>query len=124
MAGHTVRVRLLLLTSLAGLLLVPSGLAHGDRASPTDRATLRLASTAPLKLRGSGFVARERIRVVVSSGGDRKTQRLRADAAGRFVVAFAEVTVGRCDGLSAEALGSRGSRAAVRLPHPVCPPRL
>jgi hypothetical protein len=113
------------LTVVTALVLAVSASAMGgarDAAAP-NRATLRLVDRAPLKLLGKGFQARERVRVTVSVRR-RTAKRVIASPAGTFVVAFADVSVDRCSGLTAVAVGARGSRASLKLPQPQCPPRL
>jgi hypothetical protein len=100
------------------------GVAAGalDRGSTSTRtARLHLADAAPLKLRGTGFVAGERVRVTVTAE-TRRTKRVSADRSGRFVTRVAGVGYDRCNGLLAQAVGSEGSLARLKLPQPLCPP--
>jgi hypothetical protein len=47
------------------------------------------------------------------------------DDKGSFVLRFAGIAVDRCNGLTVTAVGSGGSRAALKLPpQPLCPPTL
>jgi hypothetical protein len=115
------RIALIVVTALM-LAVSGSAMSTPDASKPT-RATLGLADTAPLKLRGRGFHARERVRVSVSAER-RATKRVVATAAGSFVVTFADISVDRCNGLVAVAVGRRGSRATYKQPQPLCPPRL
>lgn len=102
------------------VLLVPS--AAGSESRSRDGARLSIAQGAPLTLRGAGFKANERVRVSVASQGTRSAKRVAADAAGRFVVGFAGVAYDRCLGLAASAVGSSGSRAALKPREYFCPP--
>jgi hypothetical protein len=124
--GHTSGPMRIALTLVAALALAVS--VSGSAATPGDatvggRATLKVADTAPLKLRGNGFLARERVRVTVSARG-RGVKRVIANAAGSFVVAFEAVSMDRCSRLVAVAVGSQGSRASLKRPQPQCPPPL
>ena len=82
-------------------------------AAQSARPKLTIASMNPLRVAGSGFKARER--VVLSVGRRRKA--VTADARGRFTAGFGRAM---CSGGTILAVGSRGSRAAVRLPRTVC----
>lgn len=73
------------------------------------RPTVRVVDRTPLVVRGSGFVAEERVTVVVAAGS-RWTRRVAATARGTFVARFA-VSLGRCARYSVQAFGSAGSRA-------------
>ena len=73
--------------------------------------TLTVAELDPLRLAGAGFVARERVRVTVTSADGRRTRHVRARRGGRLRVTFRGVDV--CDGVEARAVGNRGSRASL-----------
>jgi hypothetical protein len=83
-------------------------------------ATMKVVDRTPLTLRGTGFEAGERVRVVVRTTSTRQL-RLNATARGSFVAAFRAASYNRCSGLTAFAFGSRGSRAQLVLPAPACP---
>ena len=99
-----------------GLLsaVLASAAAGGATARPAARrATLMPIAGEPFKVRGSGFHARERVRLVVRvSTGRGGARRVRASSRGTFVVAFRGVEA--CRGVSGVATGSRGSRASFR----------
>jgi|1185.fasta_scaffold36635_2 hypothetical protein len=104
---------LALLTALAGFALVAAACGdEGEAARPAaSHATLRPASTTPLRLQGSGFHAGERVRVTVTpSTSDGVTRHVRAGRRGSFVVGFPGVDA--CGGLEGVARGSRGSHAS------------
>jgi hypothetical protein len=114
----------IVLTVIAALVLAASGsVAQVGETAGTGRATLTLTDRAPLKLRGRGFLARERVRITVSAP-IRKTKRVTASVRGSFVVTFEDVVVDRCHRLIASAVGNGGSRASAKLPQPQCPPPL
>jgi hypothetical protein len=100
-------------------VVVPAGTA-ADQAS-NGKAALRVASAAPLKIRGLHFRASERVvvKVIAPKGA---SARVRADRTGRFGVSFPTVTYDRCSGLLVVATGARGSRATLKRPQPACPP--
>jgi hypothetical protein len=108
-------------------LLVLAGLLVGSvSAAQERRAALRVVALQPLQLAGSGFLARESVRVTVSSEGDVTRRTVRATARGSFSVQFDTVTADRCSaGITAVARGARGSFATAKvLPQPLCPPAL
>jgi hypothetical protein len=108
---------------IAGMILAfaPAGAASEQRETGS-KARLALARGAPLVLRGVNFVPAEHVRVTVSA--ERQlSKRITADAAGRFVVRF-RTSFDRCLGLSAIAVGDRGSRARLKMPELLCRPSL
>jgi hypothetical protein len=100
-----------------GMLVGALGAASEARRSPA----LRLADRQPLTLRGVHFRARELVRVQVTADSGTRTRRVRTTASGSFVSQFGPV-LDRCSGLYAVAVGSRGSRATLKMPQPLCPP--
>lgn len=105
----------------AGLALL--GSAANGAGEARGKATLKLTRGAPLTVRGTQFVPGERVRLTVS--GARKTsRRVAANGTGAFTAQFA-FTFDRCGGgLMVLAVGSEGSRAGIKLPEMLCPPRL
>lgn len=97
--------------------------AAAGAESIAGKPALRLVSASPLTIRGLRFVAKERVRVMVLEAGS-ATRRVSADVQGTFVASFQETSADRCSALSVLAVGSRGSRAALKRPGPLCPPRL
>jgi hypothetical protein len=100
------------------VLAVVCAVAVPSLAGGASRARVRIVTLSPLVVRGSGFKARERIRVTATPGGVRHVV---STAGGRFRATFA-APVDRCLGLSVAAVGARGDRAALKLPQPACPP--
>jgi hypothetical protein len=82
-------------------------------SAQSARPKLAITSMNPLRVAGSGFKARER--VVLSVG--RRRRAVPTDARGRFTAGFGRAM---CSGGTILAVGSKGSRAAVRLPRTVC----
>ena len=119
------RVRLLAIALLAAALALPAWGRDAGRAP-----ALRIVDRTPLTVSGTGFGAREEVRLTLRTGRARAFARsTRADAAGAFRAAFGVlVAVEPCRGaLVVTATGSRGSRATVRRscrPPSVRPPRV
>ena len=113
------RAGVIALVAAVTLIAVGPAPAGGDR---TAKASLRVASFAPLTIRGSGFRAREAVRVDLS-GVATGRRRAVASPTGSFSVRFDGVAATRCDVIRAIAVGSRGSRAGLKyLPSPACMP--
>ena len=81
--------------------------------APSRRATLVPVKAGPLELRGSGFKPGERVGVTVSAGESRVTRDVRAGPTGTFVLSSPGIQT--CSGVSADAVGSEGSRASFQL---------
>jgi hypothetical protein len=101
-------VKLAALLAVAGLF---AGSGHHARLSASGIETL--------KVRGTGFHARERVRLTITlSTKNRLVRHVRATRAGTFVVSFANVEA--CAGVSGVATGSRGSHASFQYSSLVC----
>lgn len=94
-------------------MLVPVALA-----TTTRQAHLLPTSGNPLRVKGTGFVSGERVRIKVVAGSKRITRRLTASARGSFVVTFKRVRA--CEGPTVTARGSRGSRASFTISEIAC----
>jgi hypothetical protein len=118
MFGTIGRVRRLV--SLA-LLIALAGVAS---ASASSTARVRFLSIDPVKVRGTGFYARERVRVTLRGPDMRRVRTVTTSARGAFTARFGGVTgFDRCtDSLYVAAAGRRGDRAGAKLPQPQCPP--
>jgi hypothetical protein len=111
-------------TALAGAFVVVAlGASAGQSAThiTSGPPAMSIVDRTPLTLRGTGFGAGERVRVLVRSPGSAQ-KRVTASRRGLFVAAFSKTSYNRCSGLTAFAIGSRGSRARLLLPAPACPP--
>jgi hypothetical protein len=104
------------------LALAPAGAAA--EGSATGKAKLRLLSTAPLKVKGTGFLARERVTVRVTARGSVTRKRVVAGRTGGWIAGFSTAAFERCSVVVVTAIGSRGSRTGLKLPQPLCPPPL
>ena len=110
-------VRFVLLVCLVAVLTASTGPAVATPSATPRLATLDLA---PLTVRGLNFRASEHVRVVLRAAGEVYTKRPTATARGRFVVRYASVTADQCTPYTVSALGSKGSRAALKVV-PECP---
>jgi hypothetical protein len=81
--------------------------------------TLTVATMRPFVVVGTGFQARETVRVAVSSDDGYTAKRATASAAGKLIVRFVRLKVDRCSEFVVAAHGAEGSSARVhRLPPP------
>jgi hypothetical protein len=82
-------------------------------AAPAVAARPRLAivRAAPVTVRGTGFVAHERVRLTVRTVTRTVVRSTRANPNGAFTVRFAGIRLGRCGAIAAA--GSRGDRASL-----------
>ena len=85
----------------------------GAAPAPPRRAALVPVKARPLELRGNGFAPGERVSVTVSTGETRLTRDVRARPTGTFALSFPGMQT--CNGVSADAVGSDGSRASFQL---------
>ena len=99
-----------LVLSLAVFVLLP---ASSGSARPTAAATVRVPHTTPFVVRGTGFKAREKVKVVAQAEG-RRVKTVVASANGVFTVRFSGISVQRCAGYIVRATGSKGSYAYLR----------
>lgn len=100
---------------IAGVIALAVGCGATDvGARPLARPSLQLVTLSPMSVHGTGFVARERVRVRLRSLGTTSTRRVRATRRGGFSVSFASVRIDRCSAFSVTAVGRSGRRAAVR----------
>jgi hypothetical protein len=83
------------------------------------RALLLPAGSNPFRVRGSGFHARESVRVTVTpTGRPGVTRRVRANGRGGFTLAFSGID--SCGGVHGVAAGSRGSHASFQFSSIMC----
>ena len=101
---------------VAVLMLV---LAVPAQGASQRRASLKLASLAPLVVRGTQFGFRERV-VVTYLGSDQTTRTVGASSNrdGRFEASF-DIRLDRCAAFTVRAAGTRGSRAVLQV-EPAC----
>lgn len=104
--------------------LVPGGEAQkqkpvGGLAPSRGKARLTPMSFTPLALRGTGFKPSENVTVKVMDGLMKKTRRARANGSGAFVVRM-PAGAERCNGMTVDAVGDKGSRASFQYSEFVC----
>jgi hypothetical protein len=97
------------------------GAAADGGSTPQTKARLTLVKAKPLALRGTGFRPREAVRITLLASIERTVRRAEAGANGSFKVGFPPAADG-CSLVIAHAVGSKGSRASVRIGGPPCPP--
>jgi hypothetical protein len=102
-------------------LLAPAG-----AGSPKPRAQLAVVGVAPVTVRGTGFRAREALRLRLVLAEKPIEKRVRTGPLGGFVTSFEGIVlVDRCStSMYLSALGPNGVRAVAKTPPLACPPRL
>ena len=113
--------RLLLVSIVLAFGLLASALPAGGGAA-AEKPALRLAKRAPLTIVGLRFQAGERVTIIVNGTSGERALRT-ATPEGSFTARFEKLALGRCDGLFVRASGSRGSRAVLKRPAPMCLPQ-
>ena len=108
---------LAVVTAAAALAAAPAA------ATTAARPSLALVDRTPVTFAGRGFKGGEGVRVTVSVDGRTHTKRVVASPSGAFTARY---TVWAAEdacttALAANAIGSRGSRAAYKLPQRACP---
>ena len=107
----------------AGLAALLALVTSATSAGSGRRPSLQLAGDDPVTVVGRDFAPRERTRLTLVAGATRAVRETQADRRGGFRASFPGVFVDRCSAsVSVAAVGSRGSRAAVKRPQRQCPP--
>lgn len=88
----------------------------GSEIPTNGKARLMPTSFAPPTLKGTNFKAGENVTIRLEG---LKTKRVQASSAGTFTVRFPS-RVDRCNGMTATAVGDKGSRAAFQLAEFMC----
>jgi hypothetical protein len=104
--------------TVVAVLCSAAALAQSGAATP--RAALRFIDDAPATLRGSGFLPREHVRIVIVADTTRTVRKVVATARGRFLVRV-RADANDCAGFSATAVGSKGTRATLKRAPGQCP---
>lgn len=111
-------MRVISILALAAALAPAASTASG-------KPLVRFVSFAPATVAGTGFHARERVGVTVSSRSTRLHLTVRATAAGRFTARFGRpARTSPCDQVVVVAVGETGDRAAWKTVPQPCPPPL
>jgi hypothetical protein len=110
-------------TMAAGLIDAGSnGKDENLAAPPSGKARILPLSMNPLRIKGTGFVPRETVRVTEVSGSAKVTRTVKAGPRGGFVVTLPpRATVDRCNGLLVVAKGDKGSKTSFQLSSFMCP---
>jgi hypothetical protein len=115
------------MTRISALLVAGLALAAGlgpaaARSTTTAKPVLRLVQRTPLKIQGTRFKARERVRLTAVTPGDRAVVTARSTRLGRIVATFGNFAAPLCKRLSITAVGARGDRATLEVnPPPALP---
>jgi len=106
--------------SLAALVVAAAAVTLASTAAAGRSApVLRLAHGQPLTLVGAHFAAREHVTVIVHARQP-YLRRVVTSADGSFSASFGVVAAARCAGLTADAVGTAGDRASLRIPRQAC----
>jgi hypothetical protein len=107
--------------ALLGVVVLVVGCGQGSEPAASSSAQqngakpqIVPAGKSPLRVKGTGFVPRERVRVELV---DSATRTVDADDSGSFEVTFPS---DRCASVTVEATGSKGSRASFNLSQALC----
>ncbi|HEX4930252.1 MAG TPA: hypothetical protein VFV62_06030 [Gaiellaceae bacterium] len=88
-------------------------LALPAAAAPPRRATLKLATLAPLVVQGRDFGKAERVVLTATAPNAQRRLAVVARRNGSFTARF-NLRLGRCTPLTVRAVGARGSRAILQ----------
>ena len=102
--------------AVAAVVASDSGF-HQEGRDQDERPRLMPVGQAPLRVKGTGFVPGERVRLTLG-GGTGLRQSVRADTDGSFTAVFRNVSA--CDSVTADARGSKGSRASFNFSQVAC----
>ena len=97
----------------ATVMLAAAALAPSGAGQTVKGPQLRLMDADVLMVRGTGFQARERVRLVVRAPG-LVTRDATAGTGGGFTMRLAGVSPSACAGFSITATGNHGSRATLK----------
>ena len=87
-------------------------------------ATLRLLDSSPVKVRGVGFRANERVRVKASLEAQARSKVVYASRTGTFTATFTALTAPDPCTVEVIAIRSSGGRVFLKLAERMCPPPL
>jgi len=101
--------------AIAATVMQGSGSSSHKQAAHHPR--LLPDGLSPLRIKGTGFVSRERVRLKLT-GQTETVVVVKADRRGRFGASFHGV--GSCDSVTVTATGSKGSRTSFNLSSLLC----
>ena len=102
------------------LVAIAAALVCAGTSAASDTPSLRFASLRPVVVRGAGFPAHRRLRIVVADAQHSWTKRVVVRASGGFSVSFGVVPLDRCSAV-ARAFGANGLRVSTKPADPLCP---
>ena len=120
--GIVLAAALVVSATMGAETLVPGGDSGsksklpGSEIRTNGKARLMPTSFAPPTLKGTNFKPGENVTVKVEGG---RTTKVQASDSGTFTVRF-PARVERCNGMTATAVGDKGSRAAFQLAELMC----
>jgi len=85
----------------------------------TRQGKLTQIGEQPLRVRGNGFVAGEKVRVWATASGSKETRTVIANRTGSFTVSFS-ADLDTCNGVTVSAVGTKGTRTSYQLSQLVC----
>jgi hypothetical protein len=100
-----------------GLVAVLLAFALSSTVAAGTNPALRVRTLTPFSVRGTQFKASERVTVTLDGVWVRH---VKANPTGAFAATFRGVDVNRCDGYRVTAVGSKSSRAALRVRALMC----
>ena len=123
LAAIVVAAALVVSATMGAETLVPGGDSakekpRGGLAPSSGKAQLMPSSLTPPSLKGTGFKPGENVTVKIVDGL-KATRRVKASASGSFTVRLAART-DRCGGMTAIAVGDKGSRASFQFAQVMC----
>ena len=123
LAAIVIAAALVVSATMGAETLVPGGDSakeqpRGGVGPSSGKAQLMLSSLAPPSLKGTGFKPSENVTVKIVDG-PKATRRVKASASGSFTVRLPART-DRCKGMTAIAVGDKGSRAGFQFAEVMC----
>ncbi|MFL5931558.1 MAG: hypothetical protein ACJ75P_09895 [Gaiellaceae bacterium] len=122
LVGIVLAAALVVSATMGAETLVPGGGSgsksklSGSEIGANGKPRLMPTSVAPPTLKGTNFKPGENVTVKVEG---RRAKKVQANGSGSFTVRFA-ARVERCNGMTATAVGDKGSRAAFQLAELMC----
>jgi len=112
-------MRWAVVASVLALATVAAAFATAGSAQ-SRHPQLRLTSTEPVTVRGTGFGARKRVRIVLRAPALGPTKTMTTSSGGSFTATFPNADVNACAGFSVTATAADGSHATLKRPPGQC----